>query len=283
MVDKLKKNPGESIRQKLKNLSIKNNRPFDEILRYYAIERFLYRLSKSKYANRFFLKGALILKVLDKSDHRPTLDIDLLARVSNRINNMSEIIKEVSAIDCSEDAIKFNTDGLIIRETQIGREYHGISASFLAQLNTSKIPMLIDVGFDDILFPYPQEIEYPTLLLMPAPILMGYKLETVVAEKLESIIKLGLVNTRMKDFYDLWKICKNNMIDLKAVTLTVEAVFKHRGTKLEYPLAFTEVYFNDSAVKKQWKAFISSLNREEISFQTVIEELVITLAPVFKS
>jgi hypothetical protein len=184
-----KKNPAESIRQQLKNLSIKRNRPFDEILRYYAMERFLYRLSISPYINRFFLKGGLMLKVWDPQDHRATMDIDLLAKVANKMENLKQIIREVSHVYAAEDAVLFNSQKLILRTAQVGGGYEGISASFSAQLDKTQIPLLIDIGFNDFVVPEPHLIDFPTLLNLPPPKLMGYTPETVIAEKLESIVK----------------------------------------------------------------------------------------------
>ena len=145
-IEKPKKNLGESIRQRLKNLSEKRNRPFDEILRYYAMERFLYRLSISLYAKKFFLKGGLMLKVWNSMDHRATMDIDLLARTPNQIDNLQRIITEVAGIPCEEDGIAFDTQKLILRNTQTAGDYNGISSSFSAKLFTTNMPVLIDIG-----------------------------------------------------------------------------------------------------------------------------------------
>jgi len=133
-IKKSKKNLDESIVQRLKNLSKQRQRPFDEILRYYAMERFLYRLSISNFAERFFLKGGLMLKVWDSMDHRATMDIDLLARTSNQIENLHRIFSEVALVVCEEDAITFDTQKLILRQTQTAGDYNGISCSFFAKV-----------------------------------------------------------------------------------------------------------------------------------------------------
>ena len=224
-----KKNLGESIRQRLKNLSKIRNRPFDEILRYYAIERFLYRLSRSSYAEKFFLKGGLMLKVWDSMSPRATMDIDLLARTSNQIQNLQGIISDVAAIPYEEDAIAFDTQNLILQNTQTTGDYNGVSASFSAKLFTTKMPVLIDIGFNDIIIPKAQKIQYPTLLGMPEPTLWGYTLETVIAEKLEAIVKLALINTRMKDFYDLWTILRHHEIQPDRLKVAISEVFANRG------------------------------------------------------
>lgn len=252
IIQKPKKNLGASINQRLKNLSKERNRPFDEILRYYAMERFLYRLSISSYVERFFLKGGLMLKIWDSMDHRATMDIDLLARTSNQIKNLSRIISEVAAITYKEDAIVFDTEKLILRNMQTAGDYHGVRASFSANLFTTKTPVLIDIGFNDIIIPKPQKIKYPTLLDMPKPVLFGYTLESVIAEKFEAIVKLALVNTRMKDFYDLWTIVKPYNIKSNNLKTAIEKVFANRKTPLKYPVAFTPEFFEDKKVKQRW-------------------------------
>lgn len=272
-VEKSKKNLGESIRQRLKNLSEQRNRPFDEILRYYAMERFLYRLSISPYAEKFFLKGGLMLKVWDSMDHRATMDIDLLARTSNKIDNLQRIITEVSEITCEEDGIIFDTQKLILRNTQTGGDYNGVSSSFSAKLFTTKMPVLIDIGFNDVIFPKPQHIQYPTLLGMSEPALLGYTLETVVAEKLESIVKLALVNTRMKDFYDLWTILRHYELKPEKLIIVIREVFENRKTVLKRPIAFTPAFYDTRETQQRWNNFLSSMGKEQILFNDVILEL----------
>jgi predicted nucleotidyltransferase component of viral defense system len=272
-IEKPKKNLGESIRQRLKNLSDQRNRPFDEILRYYAMERFLYRLSISPHAKKFFLKGGLMLKVWDSLDHRATMDIDLLARTSNQIDNLHRIITEVSEIACEEDGIAFDTQKLILRNTQTGGDYNGVSSSFSAKLFTTKMPVLIDIGFNDIIIPNPQQIHYPTLLDMPEPTLLGYTLETVIAEKLESVVKLALVNTRMKDFYDLWTILKNHEIQPDKLNIAIQEVFANRKTPLKRPIAFTPEFYDNKETQKRWNNFLLAMGKPQIKFEDVILEL----------
>ncbi|MBS4168317.1 nucleotidyl transferase AbiEii/AbiGii toxin family protein [Parachlamydia sp. AcF125] len=270
LVGKSKKNLGESIRQRLKNLSEKRNRPFDEILRYYAMERFLYRLSLSPYADKFFLKGGLILKVWDSTDHRATMDIDLLARTSNQIDNLKRIITEVSEMTCEEDGIIFDAQKLILRNTQTGGDYNGISSSFSAKLFTTKMPVLIDIGFNDVIIPKPQRIQYPTLLEMPKPILLGYTLETVIAEKLESIVKLALVNTRMKDFYDLWTILRAYEIKSEKLIIAIHEVFANRKTPLQRPIAFTRAFYEAKETQQRWNNFLSAMGKQQVKFEEVV-------------
>lgn len=270
ILEKSKKNLGGSIRQKLKILSEERNRPFDEILRYYAMERFLYRLSISRYADRFFLKGGLMLKFWDSLNHRATMDIDLLAKTSNQIEKLECIIKEISTIVYDEDAVIFDTQKLILRETQTAGDYNGVSVSFAANLFTTRMPILIDIGFNDLIIPKPQKIQYPTLLKMPSPKLLGYTLETVIAEKLEAIVKLGLVNTRMKDFYDLWTIFSNHKINTNNLKFVVREVFANRNTSIKYPIAFKPVFYEASEVKTRWNNFINAMGKDPMELKEVV-------------
>lgn len=266
-------NISESIRQKLKNLALKKKRPFDEILRYYAIERFLYRLSLSSYSARFFLKGGLMLKVWDPNGHRATLDIDLLAKLSHSLTNIESIIREIGSIPYSEDAIRFDTEELLLRQIQIGGGYWGVRASFSALLFTSRIPVLLDIGFDDIIYPQPHKIDYPSLLSSAPVPLLGYTLETVVAEKLESIAKLGLVNTRMKDFYDLWTILQKESFDPKVLKEAIRKVFSHRGTELQIPIAFTPAFTELPDTVRKWKVFLQALGEKEIELNEIAKTI----------
>ncbi len=274
-----KRNLQESIRQRLRNLAVQRNRPVDEILRYYAIERFLYRLGVSSHVNKFFLKGGLMLKVWDSQEHRATMDIDLLARTSNQHENVSAIVREVAGILVEEDAITFNTDSLTLKEVQAGAEYQGLSARFTAHLTKTRIPVQMDIGFSDVIIPKAQQVLYPTLIDMPAPQLMGYSVETVVAEKLESIIKLGQFNTRIKDFFDLWTILCRDELPVKSLEQAIEEVFANRGTKRGFPVAFTEVFFNDPLNIQRWRTFLAGLGKKEPELEEVIGKLSDKLAP----
>lgn len=214
-----------------------------------------------------------MLKVWDSMGHRATMDIDLLAKTSNQMENLQKILKEVSEVDCPEDAVFFDTSKLILRRTQTTGDYNGVNCSFSAKLFKTKIPVLIDIGFNDTIVPHPEKFSYPTLLEMPSPILLGYTLETVFAEKLESIVKLAIVNTRMKDFYDIWTIIKNHHIDLVGLKKAVRKVFSNRGTPLEYPTAFSSNFYDLPESQKRWKKFLEMIGKKPVSFEKVIADL----------
>lgn len=273
-MEKPKKNLEESIYSRLKNVAKQRKRPAQEVLKYYAIERFLYRLSVSSHQSSFYLKGGLMLMVWDPMSHRATVDIDLLAKTSNSIANLQKIINEICAIDVIADGLVFASETLKLTEAQLEAEYHGISAAFSAQLCTAKLPMRIDFGFSDTILPHPAKVKYPTLLDLPAPELKGYTPQTSIAEKFESIIRLGFANTRMKDFYDIWLLIQQFDFDRKELQGIIFQVLKNRGTVLESaPIAFLESFYDNQIKKNKWNAFLKDISHEIIPFETVIFDL----------
>lgn len=273
-MEKPKKNLEESIYSRLKNVAMQRKRPVQEVLKYYAMERFLYRLSVSPHQSSFYLKGGLMLMVWDPMSHRATVDIDLLAKTSNSIANLQKIIIEVCNVEAIPDGMKFAPDSLKLTEAQLESEYHGISAAFSAQLFTAKLPMRIDFGFSDTILPHPAKVKYPTLLDFPAPELKGYTPQTSIAEKFESIIRLGFANTRMKDFYDIWLLIHQFDFDRKQLQEIVQQVMKNRGTTLETsPIAFMETFYANSIKKDKWNAFLKDISHDPISLEKVIVDL----------
>src|SRR3984885_132815 len=273
-MEKTKKNIEESIYNRLKNVARQRKRPVQEILKYYAMERFLYRLSVSSHQSNFYLKGGLMLMVWDPMSHRETVDIDLIAKTSNSIANLQKIINEICAIEVLPDGVMFASQSLKLSEAQLEAEYHGISAAFSAQLFTAKLPMRIDFGFSDTILPHPAKVKYPTLLDLPAPELKGYTPQTSIAEKFESIIRLGFANTRMKDFYDIWLLTQQFDFDRKELQEIILQVLKNRGTALESaPIAFLESFYDNQIKKDKWNAFLKDISHEAISLKKVMTDL----------
>ena len=269
-----KKNLSESVYHRLKNIARQKKRPVQEVFKYYAMERFLYRLSVSPHQNAFFLKGGLMLMVWDPFSHRATVDIDLLAKTSNNTENLERIISDICTFDVTVDGIHFLTHTLKIREAQLDTEYHGLSASFTAQLFSAKLPMRIDFGFSDSIFPQPAKVEYPVLLDFPQPKLRGYTPQTLIAEKFESIVRLGLANTRMKDFYDIWLLTQQFSLDQEELFAIIEKVLKRRDTDIdEIPKAFTEAFYNNPSKIEKWKSFLKDFSQEDIPLKKIVLDL----------
>jgi hypothetical protein len=248
---------GASVRQRLLNQSRAQSRPFQELLQYFAMERFLYRLASSSVVDRFVLKGALLLTAWQAPVSRPTMDIDLAGRTSNELDHISEVVRSVCSVRAEPDGIEFDTTSIEVARIKEGAEYEGVRVTFIATLARARIPMQIDIGFGDVIVPVPTRLEYPTLLDFPAPILLAYPKETVVAEKLEALTKLGLLNSRMKDYYDLALLSRLYSFGGAVLVEAVQATFRHRETPIETnPIGLTETYYTDPARSLQWRAFI---------------------------
>jgi len=252
------KNIEASVKAQLQNKAKETNRPFAEILRYYGMERFLYRFSKSKYADRFVLKGALLFAVWQIPERRTTLDIDFLGRFDNQVAVIETVIKDVCNIVVAPDGLMFDSSVVQGRKIKEDADYEGVRVKFTGFLESARIPMQIDVGFGDIVHPKIRVVDYPVILDFPKPHLKGYPQESVISEKFEAMIKLGLLNSRMKDFYDIWLMMRQ--FEFKGANL-VEAIkktFKHRKTDIpkNKPLFADEIYDEKSDRQTLWSAFL---------------------------
>jgi predicted nucleotidyltransferase component of viral defense system len=221
------------------------------------MERFLYRLSKSPYGDKFVLKGALMLTVWKAPLSRPTMDIDLLGRIDNSIETIVEVTKNICQQKVEPDSIAF--DGNSIKGERISEdaEYEGIRIRFRGALNTARIVMQLDIGFGDIVIPSPEPTNYPTILDLPAPRLLGYSRESTIAEKFEAMVKLGILNSRMKDFFDIWLMLRQFDSDGSTLSSAITKTFSTRGTSiLAEPIALTKTFAEDTAKAIQWRGFI---------------------------
>lgn len=275
------KNNAASIRQRLLNHSKANKKPFNEILQYYAMERFLYRLSLSQHKNKFILKGALMLRLWDASESRPTMDIDMLGRTSNETENILQQIREMLFVEVDEDGICFDAATLHAEQIKEDADYQGVRVLFKGNLDTAKIHMQIDVGFGDVVYPLPEKSAMPTILNLPAPELLVYSKETVIAEKLEAMVKLGSINSRMKDFYDIWMLSRQFEFNGEHLAEAIRLTFDNRNTALPVEIeAFSDEFINSKQI--QWAAFAKRLNQEHVpaQFQDIIKGVRTFLYPL---
>jgi hypothetical protein len=282
------KNLPASIRQKLLNLAQERNDDFGLVLTKYGLERMLFRLSKSKYRDTFILKGALLFELWTKERYRATRDADFLAKGDNSPERFIGIFQEISAIEVQDDGLRFDPKTVKAERIKEDANYEGVRVTLTAFLDKAQIPIQIDIGFGDAISPGPIESEYPTLLDLPSPRLLTYPRETVVSEKLEAMVKLGIANSRMKDFHDLRSLSKTFEFDGRALVDAVRATFERRGTSLPdggTPLAFTPEFYEDENKIKQWKAFCNKNKPRvhEIEFKALIDQLASFLAPVIHS
>jgi len=265
------KNIQASISARLQNKARETNRPFSEILQYYGMERFLYRVSRSKYADRVILKGALMFTVWQVPERRTTLDIDFSAHYDNQITALEKMIKDICRISVSQDGLIFDPQTVKGHRIREEADYEGVRIKFTGFLECSRIPMQIDVAFGDIIYPKPKVIDYPVILDFPKPHLKGYPTESVISEKFETMVKLGLLNSRMKDFYDIWLMMRRFDFDGLKLSEALKRTFTHRKTLLpkDRPLFAEEIYDDKSDRQMLWSAFLRKGNikhaREKLS------------------
>ena len=229
-----------------------------EILQYYGMERFLYRFSRSEYADKFVLKGALLFTVWQIPERRTTLDIDLLARYDNQVASIETVMKDACGVAVESDGLVFDAKTVQGRRIREDADYAGVRVKFIGFLERAHIPMQIDVSFGDIVYPRTRAIDYPVILDFPKPRLKGYPAESVISEKFETMVKLGLLNSRMKDFYDIWLMVRQFDFNESTIAEALKRTFKHRKTDLPraQPLFAEEIYDEQSDRQMLWKAFL---------------------------
>ncbi|MGA7413384.1 MAG: nucleotidyl transferase AbiEii/AbiGii toxin family protein [Bryobacteraceae bacterium] len=240
------------------------------------MERFLYRLAESPVADRFVLKGALLLTAWKAPLSRPTTDIDLAGRTSNELEDISQLIRSVCKINIAPDGIEFDPTTVEAARIKEGAEYEGVRIRFSATLARARIAMQVDIGFGDVIVPAPNRLAYPTLLDFPAPVLLAYPKETVVAEKLEAVTKLGLLSSRTKDYYDVALLSRMYSFNAEPLIEAVKATFRHRETQIEAdPIGLTESYWKDPARSLQWRAFVrrSRFTERQEDLKQLVEEV----------
>lgn len=271
-----------SIRQRLLNLSRKTGEPFQFVLTRYAIERLLFRLSQSEHADKFLLKGAILFTVWTGAMHRPTRDLDLLGSGDSEAEALLEVFRQVCELS-ADDGLSFPGESMAIDKIREDQEYEGQRITMIAKLGNARVNLQIDVGFGDSVTPGPESINFPTLLGTPAPTLKAYPKETVVSEKFQAMVSLGLANSRMKDFYDIWVLCREFPFKGKTLIKAIQRTFKRRGTELpaELPIALAEEFGRDHQKQVQWKAFLrkSSLDSGPIDLVEVVRVLCEFLWP----
>lgn len=225
------KNLEASIRQRLLKKAKEENRPFGDILQYYANERFLYRLSQTKHAQSFILKGAFVFLGLELVLPRPTQDLDFLAYTENEIDHIAQIILEVARQKVEEDGLQFDENSIRAELTQQGRSYTGINIKLRAYLGKSKIDMSLDIGFGDRITPQPLSLQIPPLLnSFPSVTILGYPPETIVAEKFQILVDLGMINSRLKDYFDMWFLTNSQQFEYLLLHRAIENTFTQRKT-----------------------------------------------------
>jgi predicted nucleotidyltransferase component of viral defense system len=278
------KNIAASVRARLFNLARATGQPFDVLLTRFVHERLLYRLSCSSHADRFVLKGAMLLTTWLPETARGTRDLDLLGFGDAGEQHVLGIFREVLAI-ASEDGVTFDPEALragLIREEL---EYGGVRLRTTATVSGARIAVVVDIGFGDAIEPGLETIDYPVLLDLPAPRLRAYARETVIAEKFQAMVALGRANSRMKDFYDIWMLSKTFPFAEARLARAITATFARRQTAIpiETPDALTSEFAKDPLKQRQWAAFAADLDGAPNQLQSVIVDLATFLMSAAKA
>lgn len=275
------KNLPASIRQRLLNTAKADRRPFNEVLQYFAMERFLYRLSQSTHADRFILKGALMLRVWQSPAVRPTMDIDLLGRTSNRDAEIAAQVREILSVAVEPDGLVFDLSTIGTERIAEEADYEGIRVKFTGALDAARVNLRIDIGFGDVVVPGFDLADFPTMLDLPAPRLLCYSRESVIAEKFDAMLKLGELNSRMKDFYDIWSLSRQFDFDGDVLTEAIRRTLETRATSLSNTIVPFSVGFAKMK-QAQWEAFRRRLGQGQTPavFAEVIIQVRDFLSPM---
>lgn len=272
----------QAIRDRLKNIARENKRILQEVLTVYALERTIYRISISRYNGNFTLKGGILLYAMyDKKYPRATADIDLLAdKISRDEQNIISVFNEIFNIK-AEDGIEYDFKSLSTRQITKLDEYNGINVKITALLGNIRIPVAIDIGFGDVVFPERKRMTFPALLNMPAPEIYAYSTESMLAEKFEAIVSLGYANSRYKDFYDIYVILKHSKFSEEALKTALEQTFKNRKTSFDDIAVFEQSFAESPERQKGWNAFIKKKRAmEPISLSSAVDTIKELFAPI---
>lgn len=274
------KNMSVSVHDRLLAQSRLDKRPFQELLQYFAMERFLYRWSKSPHATQFVLKGALMLRIWKVSEIRPTMDIDMLGKMRNEETVILEMIKSIISTKVDPDGLEFDPDSVTATRITEDAEYEGLRIGFTGCLGTAIINMQVDIGFGDIIYPAPQPMELPAMLNFPSGRLLCYSRESTIAEKFEAAVSLGNANSRMKDFYDIWVLSRQFDFNGETLGEAVRLTFHKRGTELPAEPIFSAEFAEMK--QSQWSAFHSRLNQQHLpkSFSEITAAAELFLSPI---
>lgn len=277
------KNYGKSIRARLLNVAKKEKVFFQTILTRYFQERLLYRMSLTPYRNNFYLKGGALMYAYERFSARPTLDIDFLGNnISNDGERIVSAFKEICSVPCEEDGVSFDITRITSQNIAEFKDYHGVRISIPVSMDTVAQMMTMDIGFGDVVTPQAMPLDYPILLEhLPIAKILAYSIETVIAEKMHAVIDLGDQSSRMKDYYDLYQILKNQPYDADILGNAICRTFENRHTLYKEDIAFFRTdYPYDSKMQTKWKAFVRKITSNiDLPFAAVAEYLQAELKP----
>lgn len=276
-------NLAASVRQRLYDLARVRGEELQLVLTRYGVERLLYRLSHTPDGERFVLKGAVLFYAWKAAPHRPTRDVDFAASGDPSPEAITSLFRAVCKAEVEPDGLNFLTETVSLHAIRDRQEYGGVRVNLTALLSAAKIPLQVDIGFGDAITPGPHLETIPTLLDFPAPRVWSYPPETVIAEKFEAMVSLGMANTRLKDYFDIWQLARTMEFHGPTLAKAIDATFRRRGTPIpqEPPLALTRVFGTDPDRQAQWRRFLARGHISEApeGLADVVEQLARFLMP----
>ena len=281
------KNYGKSIRTKLLNVAKKENIFYQTILTRYFQERLLYRMSQTRYRNNFYLKGGALMYAYERFAARPTLDIDFLGNnISNEGTSIIAAFKEICSVPFEEDGVIFDVEHITAQNITEFKDYHGICLSIPVKMDSIAQVLTMDIGFGDVVTPSPVNLDFPILLEhLPCANILAYSLETVIAEKMHAIIDLADQSSRMKDYYDLHRILKEEKYDSEVLQEAIIRTFENRHTPYdENTMFFRKDFGINQQMEVRWKAFMRKITKAtDLSFSEVVAFIQETLRPYWEN
>jgi len=274
------RNIGASVRARLLQLAKASGRSFDLVLTRFALERLLFRLSRSRHADRFVLKGAMLMTSWFDDPYRSTRDLDLLGFGDPGPEAMLATFREI-LMQAAEDGVEFDVDALRVDRIREELDYGGLRLRTTASVSGARISLTIDIGFGDALEPGVEMLDYPSMLDFPTPRLKAYARETVIAEKFQAMVALGRVNSRMKDFYDIWVLSRSFSFDDDRLARAIAATFARRKTRIpgDLPDALTSAFAADEQKRRQWSAFVADVAHDPGDLASVMADIADFLMP----
>ena len=277
------RNLAASVRQRLFNVAKQRGDDFEILLTRYAIERLLYRLSQSPHSSQFLLKGATLFALWGGGPYRSTRDLDLLGRGESSVQRLEQVFRDICTVQVEPDGLRFAAETVEGNEIREDLDYGGVRIILIAHLEQARIQIQVDIGFGDAVTPPPEDVEFPTILGFPAPHLRAYRRETVVAEKFQAMVMLGIANSRMRDFYDIWFLSRRFEFSGLLLCQAIKGTFTRRRTALptQAPLALTPEFSASPDKQAQWRAFVrkAGLTLNQTAFPEVTVALNEFLMP----
>lgn len=280
-------NFGCSVKAKLLNISRSEAQGYQMLVTRYLQERLLYRLSISPYHDRFFLKGGALLYAHERFLARPTLDIDFMGHhIDNDKENVKKVFTGICAIPYEQDGVIFHTNTLRTDDIAIEKKYPGVRLTLTASIDMIRQDVSMDIGFGDVITPHPSELDYPNLIDgFPDTNILAYSLETVIAEKFQTMIVRAEANSRMKDFYDLYTILQGGKYDREILSEAIKATFENRQTSyMDNHAMFSPDFTSNPDLNTRWSSFVKNLRiSQELTFPKVVSYIQTELKPYWEN